>query len=91
MATIKVKGQIYVFVIGFCVILGPENVYLDYLSKWFRNWDIETCIFWRPFLKMAAIKVKGQIWNGPMAKIYRHSSASMQNVMLLSFNAVWKI
>ena len=29
MATIKVKGQIYVCVIVFSVILGPENVYLD--------------------------------------------------------------
>ena len=29
MATIKVKGQICVFVIVFFVILGPENVYLD--------------------------------------------------------------
>ena len=29
MATIKVKGQICVFVIVSLVILGPENVYLD--------------------------------------------------------------
>ena len=29
MATIQVKGQIYVFVIDFFVILGSENVYLD--------------------------------------------------------------
>ena len=25
---------------------------------------------------MAAIKVKGQIWNGPIAKIYRHGMFS---------------
>ena len=34
--------------------------------------------------KMAAIKVKGQIWNGPMDKIYPHGMFSMQNFMLLS-------
>ena len=28
-ATIKVKGQICVFVIVFFVILGPKNVYVD--------------------------------------------------------------
>ena len=27
-------------------------------------------------LKMVANKVKGQIWNGPMAKIYRHGMVS---------------
>ena len=39
MATIKVKGQIYVFVVVFFVILGPENVYLD--TKIFSS-DLET-------------------------------------------------
>ena len=79
MATIKVKGQICVFVIVFFVILGPENVYLDtkiILSKWFKSWDIDTCRLWRPFWKIAAIKVKGQVWNGPIAIIYRHDMLS---------------
>ena len=40
MATIKVKGQIYVFVIVFFVILGPENVYLD--TKIIFPSDLET-------------------------------------------------
>ena len=36
---------------------------------------------------MAAINVKGQIWNGPIAKIYRHGMFSnVQNFMLLSLN-----
>ena len=42
MATIKVKGQIYVFVIVFFVILGPENVYLD--TKIIFPSDLETQI-----------------------------------------------
>ena len=60
-----VKYQICVFIIVFFVILGPENVCLDtkiFLSTWIRNLDIRTCIFRRPFLKMATIKVKGQIY-----------------------------
>ena len=40
MATIKVKGQICVFVIIFFVILGPENVYLD--TKIICLSDLET-------------------------------------------------
>ena len=36
---------------------------------------------------MAAINIKGQIWNGPIAKIYRHEMFSQQtNFMLLSLN-----
>ena len=38
---------------------------------------------------MAANKIKGQVWNGPIAKIYRYGmtcSRSMENVMLLSLN-----
>ena len=27
---------------------------------------------------MAAINIKGQIWNGPIAKIYRHEMFSQQ-------------
>ena len=40
MATIKVKGQICVFVIVFFVMLGPENVYLD--TKIIFPSDLET-------------------------------------------------
>ena len=40
MATIKVKGQIYVFFLFFFVILGPENVYL-YTKIIFPS-DLET-------------------------------------------------
>ena len=40
MATIKVKGQIWVFVIVFFVILGPENMYLD--TKIIFPSDLET-------------------------------------------------
>ena len=40
MTTIKVKGQICVFVIVFFVILGPENVYLD--TKIIFPSDLET-------------------------------------------------
>ena len=79
MAAIKVKGQICVFVVVFFVILGLENVYLD--TKIFFPCDLETEILIHVysgghFKKMAAIKVKGQIWNGPIAKIYRHGMFS---------------
>ena len=40
MATIKVKGQLCVFVIVFFVILGAENVYLD--TKIIFPSDLET-------------------------------------------------
>ena len=40
MATIKVKGQICIFVIVCFVILGPENVFLD--TKIFFPSDLET-------------------------------------------------
>ena len=40
MATIKVEGQIYVSVIAFFGILGPENVYLD--TKIIFLSDLET-------------------------------------------------
>ena len=40
MATIKVEGQIYVSVIAFFGILGPENVYLD--TKIIFPSDLET-------------------------------------------------
>ena len=43
MAIIKVKGQLYVFIIVFFVILGPENVYLD--TKIIFPSDLETEIF----------------------------------------------
>ena len=79
MATIKAKGQICVFVIVFFVILGPENVYLD--TKIIFPSDLETEIlrhvyYGGHFFKMDAIKVKDQIWNGPIAKIYRHGMFS---------------
>ena len=32
--------------------------------------------FLAAILKNVAIKVKGQIWNGPIAKIYRHDMFS---------------
>ena len=79
MGTIRWKVKFAYLLLFFFVILGPENVYLDaksMFSKWFRNWVIDTCMFWRPFWKMAAIKVKGQIWNGPIAKIYLHDMFS---------------
>ena len=43
MAINKVKGQLYVFIIAFFVILGPENVYLD--TKIIFPSDLETEIF----------------------------------------------
>ena len=71
MATIKVKGQICVFVIVFIVILGPENVYSD--TKISFPSDLKTEILIHVysgghFEKMAAIKVK--------VKIYRHGMFS---------------
>ena len=40
MATIKGKVQLYVFIIVFFVILGPENVYID--TKIIFPSDLET-------------------------------------------------
>ena len=40
MTNIRVKAQIFVFVIGFFVIPGPENVYLD--TKIIFPSDLET-------------------------------------------------
>ena len=45
----------------------------------------QICVFVIAFF---FIEAKAQIWNGPIAKIYRHGvcSPSMQNFMLLTLN-----
>ena len=57
MTTIEIKKWFSVFLIAFCVIFGPENVYLDtniffvyldtniFFSISIRNWDIKAFIF----------------------------------------------
>ena len=78
MAAILENGRLYyryVFLNGFTVILDPENIYLHTKIMIVGESEAEILkkhVLWRPYWKMAAILVRGQIWNGPIAKNFRY-------------------
>ena len=65
MTATMVRYLICVFIIVFFCNPWPRKCmfrHQDLFSTLIRNCDIKTCIFRRPFLKMAAIRFKGQIY-----------------------------
>ena len=48
---------------------GPKILYFDTKIRILSKLEAEVLIFWRPFFKMAATEVKGQMCDGPIAKI----------------------